>query len=299
MSIEVGGSFEEDFGLVAEQVEADAACYILVRTDDEREDNIYHWIFVSFVPDNCPVRHKMLYASTRDTTKKQLGEPAFVKELHATVPTEVTWAGYQAYLSGEQMSDYDLLSMAEREKMEEARMEIHVGVGGAGVHGVVFPLTTAAAEAVSKFAAGAVSYIQFQIDLDAETIDVAESSSLSAGELADNVPTDSPRYHAFRYAHEHEGEKLEPVVFFYSCPMESRIKERMLYSSCKEAAIDHLAQAGVSVEKKFEISEPSDISADIVHTTFHPPEKESKIKFAKPTVARRRPQRKKRGSNNE
>ena len=293
-AIEAEGDFEADFGWVVEQLEDDTACYMMVRTDDDHpKGNGYEWVFVSYVPDTCPVRHKMLYASTRDTTKKQLGENAFTKELHGTLPEELSWEGYQAYLAGAEMSDYDLLSLAEKEKLEEARMEIHTGVGRAGVHGVSFPLTAAASEKVSAFASGSISYVQLCLDLDAETIDLAEADSVAVADLGAKVPDDSPRYHLFRYSHDFEGEAQEPILFFYSCPLSSKIKERMLYSSCKEAAISYITEAGVSVDKKLEITEGADIDTDFVHTTFHPPEKESKIKFAKPTVQRRRPQRRK------
>ncbi|KNC49308.1 twinfilin [Thecamonas trahens ATCC 50062] len=275
-AMDAAGSFDDDFGMVAGELEDDVACYILFRKDEVHADFGHEWMFLSFVPDTCPVRHKMLYASTRDNVKKQLGENVFTSEMHASLKDELTAEGYAAHLEAQNGTDYDVLSMAEREKMEEARMEIHVGVGRAGVHGVDFPLTSAASDEISKLAAGSLNYVQLRLDLDAETIDLAEAASVDATELAAHVSDESPAYHVFNYKHEFEGAATAAVVFVYSCPLSSKIKERMLFSSCKEAAIAQITGAGVTIDAK-----------------------EEKVTFAKPKVARRRPQRKARRGKNE
>lgn len=51
--------------------------------------------------------------------------------------------------------------------------------------------------------------------------------------------------------------KKPKPVFVYSCPMSSKVKERMLYSSSKAAVIAHAAEIGLDVEKNvrfFQIS---------------------------------------------
>jgi hypothetical protein len=42
------------------------------------------WILLAFVPENVRVRDKMLYSSSRESFKKQLGMNYFVGEFHAT-----------------------------------------------------------------------------------------------------------------------------------------------------------------------------------------------------------------------
>lgn len=42
------------------------------------------WLFLSFVPDSAPVRAKMLYASTRATCSRELGDSRFASSMFAT-----------------------------------------------------------------------------------------------------------------------------------------------------------------------------------------------------------------------
>ncbi|XP_068598168.1 twinfilin-2-like [Brachionichthys hirsutus] len=47
-------------------------CYILYRLDSQNAQG-YEWIFISWSPDQSPVKLKMLYAATRATVKKEFG----------------------------------------------------------------------------------------------------------------------------------------------------------------------------------------------------------------------------------
>lgn len=42
------------------------------------------WVLLAFVPEAASVRDKMLYSSSRESLKKQLGQNYFVGEFHAT-----------------------------------------------------------------------------------------------------------------------------------------------------------------------------------------------------------------------
>ena len=54
-------------GNVRTFLEENAACYLLVRSSAST------WTLATFVPDNAPVRDKMLYASGRDTLRRAIG----------------------------------------------------------------------------------------------------------------------------------------------------------------------------------------------------------------------------------
>ena len=45
-------------------------CYILFRMDSATKDG---WLLANWVPEKTKVRQKMLYASSRETLKKELG----------------------------------------------------------------------------------------------------------------------------------------------------------------------------------------------------------------------------------
>ena len=52
----------------------------------------------------------------------------------------------------------------------------------------------------------------------------------------------------------YEGEKSSPVVFIYTCPSTSKIKERMVYASSRSSIISMAEQAGLTIAKKVELS---------------------------------------------
>lgn len=90
-----------------------------------------------------------------------------------------------------------------------------------------------------------------RIDVGNERVELVETSSATADSLAQKISSSEPRYSFFRYEHEYEGETVAPVVFVYTCPSGSKIKEKMLYASSRAGAIAAAeSEAGVSVGKR-------------------------------------------------
>lgn len=65
-------------------LEDDKPSYILVRLDEKNEAGEYNWLFLSYVPDHAKIRDKMLYASTRATLTKELGDYRFTDNIYGT-----------------------------------------------------------------------------------------------------------------------------------------------------------------------------------------------------------------------
>lgn len=63
--------------------------------------------------------------------------------------------------------------------------------------------------------------------------------------LASTISDTEPRYSFFRYTHAMDGtEENSSVVFIYTCPPASKVKERMVYASFKKMVMDAASQAG-------------------------------------------------------
>lgn len=62
------------------------ACYILFRHDSTFSNGDFQWMLLIYIPDNAKVRDKMLYASSRATLLRELGEQRFVDTLFGTAP---------------------------------------------------------------------------------------------------------------------------------------------------------------------------------------------------------------------
>merc|ERR1712173_2079 len=112
---------------------------------------------------------------------------------------------------------------------------------------------------------------QLGIDLQSECVTLTASSSITTSGLASVVPEDSAKYHVFRFKHSHESDYLESNVFIYSMPGYSvSIKERMLYSSCKNAVVDVIEKVyNIEISKKVEVDGGSELTQEFLHSEIH------------------------------
>lgn len=100
-----------------------------------------------------------------------------------------------------------------------------------------------------------------KINVPTETIELAETGSTDAEGLSSAISATEPRYTFFRYNHALEGSEQSPVVFIYTCPSGSKIKERMVYASTKAGFLAAASSTlGIEIAKKVCIPWKSTIS---------------------------------------
>ncbi|XP_061473942.1 twinfilin-2 isoform X2 [Rhineura floridana] len=260
-------------------------CYILYRLDTQNAQG-YEWLFISWSPDNSPVRLKMLYAATRATVKKEFGGGHVKDELFGTVKEDISLSGYQKHVSS--YSAPAPLTAAEQElqqiRINEVKTEISVESKHQTLQGLAFPLQPEAQQAIQLLKHKKINYIQLKLDLERETIDLVHTHATEIADLPKRIPQDSARYHFFLYKHSHEGDYLESVVFIYSMPgYKCSIKERMLYSSCKSRLLDSVEQDFcLEIAKKIEIDDGAELTAEFLYDEVHPKQHAFKQAFAKP-----------------
>ena len=83
------------------------------------------------------------------------------------------------------------------------------------------------------------------------------SSNTDADGLASAISSTEPRYSFFRYSHQVGGAGSEqaPIVFIYTCPSSSKIKERMIYASTKQGFLTAMSSdMGIEIAKKVRMS---------------------------------------------
>ncbi|CAB1323378.1 unnamed protein product [Coregonus sp. 'balchen'] len=261
---------QEYDSLVLPLLEDHLPSYILYRLDSSNNQG-YEWIFLAWSPDhspvrnspdpemNFPVRHKMLYAATRATVKKEFGGGLIKDEVFGTTKEDMSLKGYKKYLVAEAAP---LPLTAAEEELRRIKLSEQT------LQGVAFPIHGDAVEALERFRDKRVNYVQLEIDFAKELIRLSNTEPTEVKDLPKRIPTESARYHFFRYKHSHEGDYLESTVFIYSMPgYKCSIKERMLYSSCKNPLVD-------MVENNMQI--------DILKKEVHPKQHAHKQAFAKP-----------------
>ena len=271
-------------------------CYLLIRTDAKSNvTGVYDWHLIVWSPEGSSVRDKMLYASTKATLKKEF---AVSIDYFASSHDDLSFSSYKSFIdrkrkeeSGEH--DVDLLTTQEQDlrivKKEEAELSTQSAKPTKTMPGVEFPLSEDALAALADLKEGVISYLQLRIDVKGETIELDRKEShkeFDVKDLPNKVPVDSPRYHLFLFPHNHNGLYHKSTVFVYSV-VGSRcsVKEKMLYSSCKNALMAAVARLGVSVDKRIESDDPSELTSDYLISELHPKEREqdlNKKAFEKP-----------------
>jgi len=127
-----------------------------------------------------------------------------------------------------------------------------------------------------------------KINIATETMELASSTSVPIGGLASTISATEPRYSFYRFTHTHAGEETSPILFIYTCPSGSKIKERMLYAASSRSAVQIAeAEAGLKIEKKIEESSPGDVTEQSVLGDLHP-----KVEVKKAFERPKRPGRK-------
>jgi len=279
------GSWEEDWDLLPPLVDPDQPAYFLFRLD-EKDSSGYMWIFVSWSPDHAHTRQKMLYASTKATFKKEFGQGQIKDEYYANTKEEITLRGYRRHLASSEGPGP--LSRQEEEMKEikesEIRVDISVDTKQQTMSSLSFPMEQPVLQSIDDFLKKESDYIQLAIDISKEVILLKKTGIYSIKELPALVPLDGARYHLFRYKHVFQGEATTSIVFVYSMPGYSvSIKERMLYSSCKNSVVEIIEkQFNIQIDKKVEIDSGAELTDDYLMSELHPVEAISKPKFSRP-----------------
>lgn len=126
-----------------------------------------------------------------------------------------------------------------------------------------------------------------KIDTATETL-VLDSSheDVAPADLSGLISKEDPRFTFFVMA---AGNEQEPkIVFIYTCPEKSKIKERMIYASSRARVVSLAEQeVGLQIAKRLEGSDPAEFTAEVLGKEFEVQKEESKG-FARPKRPGRR-----------
>lgn len=293
------GSWDSDYDTFIPALVVDRQpCYLLFRMDSKNEtSNIYDWLLIVWSPESSPVREKMLFASTKASLKKEFGSANIIFDYFASTIEEISLPSFKLFMERKRKEengehDEELLTMQEQElriiKQEEANLSSRNMKPTKTLPGVVFPLTEESVCGIQDLKEGLVSYVQLSIDVRSEVIQLEKRElhkDFEVKDLPSKASTTSPRYHLILFPHNHDGLFHKSIVFIYSVPgSSSTVKERMLYSSCKNALLSHIHDViGLTIHKKLECDDVTEITPEFLVQELHP-KKESGMKpqFEKP-----------------
>ncbi|XP_057693665.1 twinfilin-1-like isoform X2 [Corythoichthys intestinalis] len=271
--------------LVLPLLEDSVPCYILYRLDSSNNQG-YEWIFIAWSPDSSDVRNKMLIAATKATLKSEFGGGHIKDEIFGTIKDDINLNGYKKHLIS-QAAPLPLTAAEEELKqirLNEVQTDISVDSKYQTLQGVAFPIHDDAVTALKNFRDKEINYVQLQIDFEKEVICLCSTEPTELRDLPLRIPKDFARYHFFLYKHFHEGDCLESTVFIYSMPgYKCSIRERMLYSSCKNPLVEMVEnKLKIEIEKKLEIENGDELTSEFMYEEVHPKQHAHKQAFPKP-----------------
>ncbi|KAF3924920.1 Twinfilin-1 [Orbilia brochopaga] len=275
------GTFDQDLAQLDSILKDNEPAYIILRRLDSGPAP---FVCVTYVPDTAHVRSKMLFASTRNTLTRELGTERFSESIFVTTKAEVTAEGFKKHDAHVAKAAPLTEEEAALKDVKEAEAEASRGTTARASHvssGVSFPMSDAALDALRRLPTTPNGLVQLKLDLQGETIELADDTASTAHDLIKVIPHDTPRYSFFNYSHKYAGVKENPIVFIYTCPPESKIRERMLYASCRSAVLNAaIKEAGIEIDKKLESGAP-DITEQQLAEEFQP-RTEQKQAFQRP-----------------
>ncbi|KAK5077942.1 Twinfilin-1 [Lithohypha guttulata] len=228
-------------------------------------------IAVTYVPSVAPVRQKMLYASTRNTLTRDLGLEKFGDSVFATDDFEVLDPGHWEARTqgagtkkeGGLSAGDDILTREERELQSVKRAEEEerhgtqgrdlMGSGGSGGR-LAMKTTDDARQALSTLGQEG-SFVQLGIEVSSETLELLKSEEgIQPGGFLEAVPGDRPSYSFYHYP------GTEEVIFLYTCPGSSKVKERMVYASARASVLQLAKGEGLNVTKRLEQGDTGEVT---------------------------------------
>ncbi|KAK6859979.1 PTK9 tyrosine kinase 9 [Apiospora arundinis] len=278
--------FAGNLSSLAPHLQPTEALYVLLK----RHPDAPRLIAVSYVPDSAKVRQKMLFASTRLTLVRELGSEHFRETIFATTAEEL---GPQGFAKHDRHAELEApLTEEERTlgEVKRAEAEAGAGTGQREIHlskNMNMPVATDALVALSEMGREqGKGLVMLKINPQSEVVELVPNSgsASSVSELVSAIPTTEPRFTFWRYAHTHQGAEQSPVLFFYTCPAAAgkSIKFRMMYPLMKRAVLTVAeGEAGLQIEKKFEVEEPDEITEETILSDLHP-QVEVKTAFRRP-----------------
>lgn len=264
--LNVGGGSSADFdGALTDSLISDEAALIVYCSDDTRvTGEPSKWILVAYIPDDCRVRDKMLYSSSREDIKKSLGLGYFVSEYYANTKEDLTWAQVLAYASKNEMDGP--LTEKERLIQEENKLsQVESNVTSSTAMGALpFNLSEAVISALAQFKAQEINWVDMYVENEEVQLSDAKKVDTTMP-LVEHVSATSGRFLAVQVSTAHStvftaATSGDVVNFFvFSCPDEIQVRMKMTMSSCKSSVVAAATCQGIKFEKTLEIRAPEDL----------------------------------------
>jgi hypothetical protein len=282
--------------IISDQLNDIDCYYILLKYDDNQKV-----AFISYVPDNAIVKHKMLYASTKNTLLRSLGNGISLQPiLFINSSGELTSDGWKKIIQNLNSdipltkSEISLKNVREKEFNQSFKNHPTRKLVSDSTPNLLFKLDDELDSILSSGNNNLNNLLSLKISN--ECLILAKlSSNMTLGSLIPELSKfeNSPSFHL--YTNE---ESLN--FFLLVCPSGSKVRDRMVYASNKQGLLNYLKSNGWGFEKIIEIGDPNELELselkrekvtsidDETKSIPNPATSNNSLKFAKPKGPRRR-----------
>jgi len=242
---------------------------------------------VFFMPDNCTVRDRMVYASSTAALKLGLGAPKFVQDFILRDSKDCSPSGYEE--ARKKGDEQDVLTMEERLKIEAEADSLRMASASvsskmSGMGGVPIKANEDSQSAIKAVVTGNSATVILFLDPSSEQLQKAAVGNMEIDGIVKQLPEKEPRYVLHNFKHENDGKKASSYVFVYYCPDVATPKLKMFYSSSKSVVVSLCEQLGASVQKQIETSVANELTKQLVMDELYPKKADNKG-FSKPKAA--------------
>lgn len=201
------------------------------------------------------MQSRTIYGSAIVHLKQALGNDKFSSEKRYSDFNELTWNNLKGLGGGSGDKPWSKRELAQQElnAAEDKAREEAAAKPASGFHTASYPLTDEANAALDQLKAGSVNWVQLSLDASRKNMTAVCAKQVNGSELTSLIDEKEPQF----YVYNHNGSTM---VLVYCCPEGAPQKNRMVYSTCKASFADTLKQSGVSVVKKYDIREASEMT---------------------------------------
>jgi len=131
---------------------------------------------------------------------------------------------------------------------------------------MALPLDDKANSEVQRWKKGEVNWVELAIEKDKkDKIEFVSSKTIESRNLSSAVNASEARYYLFTYS---AAKKVN--IFIYCCPDASQRQLRMVYATSKNSVPAAASKLGINIEKKIEITTPSELTEDYIKSELSP-----------------------------
>lgn len=226
--------------------------------------------FITFVPEYCPIRSKMIYASSKQGLLRELGQNV-ERNLSFTSRSELSSEGWKSVLEHENgekpLTESEISLNAVKEMEFQARQLV-------SQHGT--QLSFEVDDAVKEAASGLEIDQLLALKIENERVVVLDQ--VETANVVSALHSECPSYNVYRNQH--------GTFFIYTCPSGSKVKERMMYAANRTGLVNYLQEITGKFTRIVEVGDANEIDA----SDLGPREEEvvATQKFARPSRPGRR-----------